>query len=233
MAGIHTGMRMTELSALVGLFRLVSPALPIGAFAYSRGLEHAVTRGWVSDEASAERWIVGLLTHSLSNLDGPLLVRIERALRAHDTQVALRWIELSRASRESRELLLEDEQTGRALLRLLIDLGVPHAQGLMATQAYSLVAGFAVAGIHHDVALRDLVAGLFYTACEGQTQAAVRLIPLGQTSGQRILSRAMAAIPACVDHALAVEDDDIGSLAPALALGSAWHETQYSRLFRS
>jgi len=224
---------MTDLTPLVGLLRLVSPALPIGAFAYSRGLEHAVTRGWVHDEATAERWIMGLLSSSLRNLDGPLLVRIERALRAHDMQAALRWIELSRASRESRELLLEDEQMGRALLRLLADLGVPHAHGLLSTHRHSLVAGFAVAGLHHGVAIRDLVAGLFYAACESQTQAAVRLIPLGQTSGQRILSSAMRAIPACVEHALAVDDDDVGSLAPALALGSAWHETQYSRLFRS
>lgn len=233
MGDTGTGTPMTEISSLVGLLRLVSPALPIGAFAYSRGLEHAVTRGWVHDEASAERWIAGLLIHSLSNLDGPLLVRIERALRANDMAAALRWIELSRASRESRELLLEDDQMGRALLRLLTDLGVPHAKELLDAQAHSLVAGFAVAGIHHGVAIRELVAGLFYAACEGQTQAAVRLVPLGQTSGQRILSSAMRAMAACVEHALAVEDHDIGALAPALAMGSAWHETQYSRLFRS
>jgi urease accessory protein len=213
--------------------RLVSPALPIGAFAYSRGLENAVARGWVHDEASAERWIVGLLSHSLSNLDGPLLVRIERALSQHDVQAVLRWVALSRASRESRELVLEDEQMGRALLRLLCDLDVPHAKGLYATQSFSLVAGFAVAGLFHRVTIRDLLAGLFYAACESQTQAAVRLIPLGQTAGQRILSSALRAIPACVAHALEAEDDDIGNLAPALALGSAWHETQYSRLFRS
>lgn len=224
---------MTELHALVGLFRLISPALPIGAFAYSRGLEHAVTRGWVTDEASAERWIAGLLTHALSNLDGPLLLRIERALAAHDVPAALRWIELSRASRESAELFLEDDQMGRALLRLLADLDVPHAKGLLATGRHSVVAGFAVAGLHHRIAVRDLVAGLFYASCESQVGAAVRLIPLGQTSGQRILAGLLRAIPACVDHALAVEDDDIGSLAPALALGSAWHETQYTRLFRS
>jgi urease accessory protein len=213
--------------------RLVSPALPIGAFAYSRGLENAVVRGWVNDEASAERWIVGLLSHSLSNLDGPLLVRIERALDQHDVQAVLRWVAFSRASRESRELVLEDEQMGRALLRLLADLDVPHAKGLYAVQSFSLVAGFAVAGLYHRVAIRDLLAGLFYAACESQTQAAVRLIPLGQTAGQRILSSALREIPACVEHALNVEDDDIGNLAPALALGSAWHETQYSRLFRS
>jgi urease accessory protein len=224
---------MTELNALVGLLRLVSPALPIGAFAYSRGLEHAVSAGWVHDEKSAEGWIVGLLEHSLCNLDGPLLVRIERALRAHDVCDALHWIEISRASRESRELLLEDDQMGRALLKLLADLDVPHAKGLLATLSHSLVAGFAVAGLHHGVAIRDLVAGLFYAACESQTGAAVRLIPLGQTSGQRILSSVLRAIPACVEHALEVLDDDIGNLAPALAMGSAWHETQYSRLFRS
>jgi len=227
------GTRMTEISSLVGLLRLVSPALPIGAFAYSRGLEQAVTRGWVRDEASAERWIIGLLQHSLCNLDGSLLVRIERALAAHDVPDAMRWIAISRASRESRELLLEDEQTGRALLKLLADLDVPHAAGLLATHSFSLVAGFAVAGRHHGIAIADLLAGLFYAACESQTGAAVRLVPLGQTSGQRILSSALCAIPACVEHALGVADDDIGSLMPALALGSAWHETQYSRLFRS
>lgn len=224
---------MLELAPLVALMRMVSPALPIGAFAYSRGLEQAVEKKLVCDEASAQRWILGLLEHSVARLDGPALLRVHAALEAGDVRGAVEWVAFVRASRESRELLLEDEQMGRALLRLCKDLEVPLAKALIERDAYSVVAGFAALGLHHGIERRALVAGLFYATCESQVSAAVRLVPLGQTAGQRILSSALALIPSCVDRALAIEDEDVGGYAPMLALCSAWHETQYSRLFRS
>ena len=97
----------------------------------------------------------------------------------------------------------------------------------------SSVAGFAVAGLATSIPLRELLAGFFYASVETQVGAAVRLIPLGQTAGQRILSRALVAIPSCVERACTLTDDELGYLAPGQAMASALHETQYSRLFRS
>ncbi len=224
---------MLELAPLVALMRMVSPALPIGAFAYSRGLEQAVERGIVSDEASARDWIIGLLEHSFGRLDAPVLVRVLAALEAGDMERAVRWVSFLRASRESRELLLEDEQMGRALLRLCKDLEVPLVPELIARDAAAVVAGFAALGLHHGIEKSALVAGLFYATTESQVSAAVRLVPLGQTAGQRILNAALAVMPQLALRALEVEDEDVGGYAPMLALCSAWHETQYSRLFRS
>jgi urease accessory protein len=211
----------------------VSPALPIGAFAFSRGLEGAVTRGQVHDESSAADWILGLLERATTSLDAPLLVRIHAALTRDDLAEAMRYIELGEASRESAELLLEDRAIGRALLRLLADLGTERAAELLATDKVSTAAGFAVAGLHAAIPIRELVAGFLYAGLESQVSAAVRLVPLGQTAGQRILSRALPLLPSCVERALSLGDDELGYLAPGQAIASALHETQYSRLFRS
>jgi urease accessory protein len=224
---------MADLWSLVSLLRLVSPALPVGAFAYSRGLEGAVARGLVRDEGSAAGWIIGLLERATVSLDGPLLLRVHAALERDDFEAAAAWIELGEASRESAELLLEDRQIGRALLRLLSDLGTPRAAALLAADKASVAAGFAVAGLHAGIPARELLAGFFYASVEGQVSAAVRLVPLGQTAGQRILSGALAVIPRCVERAVALGDDELGNLAPGHAIASALHETQYTRLFRS
>lgn len=224
---------MLELAPLVALMRMVSPALPIGAFAYSRGLEAAVEQKLVQDEPSARVWILSVIEHAFARLDAPVLVRVHAALEAGDVDGAVRWVSFLRASRESRELLLEDEQMGRALLRLCKDLEVPIARELSARDAVAVVAGFAALGLHHGIERRSLVAGLFYATAESQVSAAVRLVPLGQTAGQRILSAALALMPSLVEAALLIEDEDVGGFAPMLALCSAWHEAQYSRLFRS
>ena len=110
------------MSALPRLFQLVSPALPVGGYTWSRGLETAVERGWVTDEAGAREWITGLLGHALARLDGPLLVRAHRALRAGDDAAVTRWARLYDATRETAELQHESQATGRALVRLLVDL---------------------------------------------------------------------------------------------------------------
>src|SRR3954451_16156288 len=104
--------------------RWVSPTLPIGSYAYSRGLEYAVDAGWVHDESSALSWIGGLLRHSVAQLDAPVLVRLHRGLVAGDERVQNEWNTYLAASRESAELALEDTQMGQALVRLLRDTHV-------------------------------------------------------------------------------------------------------------
>ena len=214
------------------LLRLVSQSLPVGAFSYSRGLEAAVHAGWVRDEKTARAWILGALEANVAPLDGALFWRMVLALEAEDQErfeTANAWLA---AARESRELQREDRRLGEALLRLLTDLGVP---GAMRRQARGLTyaAAFAIAAHHWRIAPPAALRGLMWVYAEGQVTAAIRLVPLGHTAGQRILIEAADGVERAGARAESLRDDEIGNLAPALAMASAWHETQYSRLFQS
>jgi urease accessory protein len=233
---------MTEggapLAWLLPLLRFASPTLPVGAYAYSRGLEYAVHAGWVTDERSASDWIVGLLEHLGGQLDGPLFVRLYAALAAGDREQVERWNAWSLAARESAELRLEDTQLGAALVRLLVAQGPCAIADLDASRLagrddVTYGAAFALAMLQHVVPLSAALHAYLWTLTEAQVSAAVRLVPLGQTAGQRILAQVVECLPGQVERALVLEDDAIGAFAPALALGSALHETQYTRLFRS
>ena len=222
-----------SVGATLSLLRLTSPALPIGAYAYSRGLEGAVHAGAVCGASSTLSWILGSLEHVLCPLDGAIACRLYAAFVAADLDAVRRWSARLRASRESRELLLEDEQLGLALGRLLTSLGVDGADLRAADIAPTHVGAFMLAAVHAGIELPQALAGFYYAFCEGQVSAAQRLLPLGQTAGQRILAASLPVIERCVMQTLALADDDVGSTAPGLALYSASHETQYSRLFRS
>jgi urease accessory protein len=214
------------------LLRLVSQSLPVGGFSYSRGLEAAVHAGWIRDETTARGWILGTLETTVAQLDGALFWRMALALEAGDQErfnSANGWLA---AGRESREFQREDRRLAEALLRLLVDLGIPGAgryQGCDLTYA----AVFAIAANHWRIAPLSGLKGLMWVYVEGQVTAAIRLVPLGHTAGQRILIEAVDCIERASDRAASIGDDDIGNLSPALAMASAWHETQYSRLFQS
>ena len=214
------------------LLRLISPSLPVGAFSYSRGLEYAAEAGWVTDEASARDWILGTLEQSFARLDGALFWRMMQALAASDPDEFRRLDAWLAAGRESRELQLEDRRMGEALLTLLSDLEVPGALRARGEQL-TYPAAFAIAAHHWQVAPAAALKGLMWTIVEGQVAAAMRLVRLGHTAGQRILIAATPAIERSVAEARTIEDDAIGNVSVAMAMASAWHETQYSRLFRS
>lgn len=216
---------------LLRLLWLVSPALPVGGYAYSRALEYAVEAGWVSDVDSARSWILGVLERQVGTLDAPLLARLYDAWQADCTSDVLRWNELLCAARESRELALEDAQLGLSLARVLRDAGVERAQLLAGAPSY--VALFALACVHWGVARRDALLGYAFALAETQVTVATKLVPLGQSAGQRVLASLLERLPSLVDEALARGDEALGSYAPSLAFASARHETQYSRMFRS
>jgi urease accessory protein len=213
------------------LLWLASPALPTGAYAYSRGLELAVERGWVRDAASAHAWIAGLLARQVATLDAPLLARFHDAFTAGAAQDVERYRELSCAARETAELQLEDEQLGLALARVLRDAGVPHSE--RCRELGSFVAVFAHACVHFGIERRAAVTAFLFMVAENQLIAAIKLVPLGQGSGQAVLGQLLACIETLADAALALGDDEIGAFTPGLSLASALHETQYTRLFRS
>jgi urease accessory protein len=214
---------------LLRLLQLASPALPIGAFAYSQGLEHAVAAGWVTDESAAAGWILGLLESSLAALEVPVLRRLIAAFGAHDQREAGRWNDFLVASRGSAELRAEELRLGSALGRLLDTLEVPRPE----LAAPSHLAMFALAAAHWEIPTEEAAGGYLFAWAENQVGAASRLVPLGQSAAQRILSGAVAVIPAAVRRGLELDDDAIGFGATGQAIAAALHETQYSRIFRS
>ncbi|WP_244534460.1 urease accessory protein UreF [Halomonas caseinilytica] len=218
--------------ALVGLLQLVSPALPIGAFAWSQGLESAFELGWVGDEKSLETWVHGVLDDGLMHCDLPVLARAMRAWAAGDSAALTYWNDWLLANRETRELLEEEERLGAALVRLLDNLALlPSAPRPPESPGYVVM--FGLAAWRRDIDERSALLGFAWAWLENQLAVACKALPLGQTAAQRIIERMRPALTRAVETALTLPDDELGPALPGLALASALHETQYSRLFRS
>lgn len=218
---------------LLRLLQLASPMLPVGAYAYSQGLEWAVESGWVRDEASAADWIGGVLGQGPARLDVPVLARLYRAWENGDQERVHDWSRYLDAARESGELQAEARQLGESLAVLLEQLGIDAARDWKEVEYAGFPTLFALAAVRYRVPLPEAALGYLWAWCENQVAAAMKLVPLGQAAGQRILSTLIERLPDVAEAALAVGDDEIGTLAPRLALASARHETQYTRLFRS
>jgi len=220
--------------ALLSLLRLTSSSLPVGAFAYSQGIEYAVEAGWIRTAAEARDWISGLLLGVQRHQDVPLFARIYRAWEMDNHPLAARWDYVLMAWRETAELRAEERATGAALAHLLVALDVRRAGGTASAEAgFGCATMFALACVEWGIPLRDAAAGYLWSWCQNQVAAAVKIVPLGQTAGQRIVVDLTMMIPAIIESALAVADDDIGFSAPGLVFASARHEAQYTRLFLS
>jgi urease accessory protein len=217
---------------LLRLLQLVSPALPVGAFAYSQGLEWAVAAGWVSHARQAADWIGSLLIHNLANLEVPILSRLYSAWQTDRIQEFEAWNDYLLACRGSAELQQEDLHMGQTLRRLWLQLQPDRLKGLSCSAA-TFTAMFAVAACNWSIQLPAACSGLLWSWCENQVAAAMKLMPLGQTEGQKILMSLAEAIPGAVQHGLALKDNAIGAAAPGLSMANALHETQYCRIFRS
>lgn len=220
-------------AVLPRLLQLCSPALPVGAYAYSQGLESAVEHGWVHDQATAGAWILGLLNHTVRRLDLPVFARLYGAWDVEDADAVRRWNARLYASREAVELQREDQHLGAALARLLADLGVAEAAPWRNAPRVCFATLFSLAAVQWAIPLPEAATGYAWAWAENQVAAATRLIPLGQTAGQRLLIAAAPVITIAVTEGSQLADDEIGAAAPGLALAGALHETQYSRLFRS
>ena len=219
--------------ATLRLMQLCSPMLPVGAYAYSQGLEFAVSSGWIKDDNTTLMWIQELLENSLTNLDVPLLSRLHNAWSVNDKKNVLYWNDYLFASRDSRELQAEEQHLAHALARLLGDLGISEAVKWRENSRACFLTLFSLGASHWKIPLNEASWGYLWMWAENQVLAAIKLVPLGQTSGQKILSSAIAIIPELVSTGLSLKDENIGYTAPGQGIASALHETQYSRLFRS
>lgn len=215
------------------LYQLISPGLPVGAFTYSQGLEWAVEARWVRSEAELEAWITGMLLHSMATLELPVLLRLRQAFLQQDAEQVRYWCRYLLACRETSELRKEERQRGQALAVLLPHLEVVVAPEYDESVRSTQVAGFAIAAQHFDIAAEAACVGYLWSWLDNAVMAGVKLIPLGQTSGQKILLRLSEQLPSVLAKALSIDDEQVGSSTPAQAIASSRHETQYSRLFRS
>jgi urease accessory protein len=223
---------VSDLSQLHWL-QLCSPLLPVGAFAYSQALEQAAELGWIKTASELEHWLHGLLHHTIARTDLPLLACACRAWSRTDELEAQRVAQRMLALRESSELRAEEQRLGSALARVLSHLGVTRAAAFVGNPEASFVVMLALAANHWHVRLSDTLSGYAFTWLQNQVNAACRLLPIGQLDAQAITSRQLAFIPALVERATVTSDEELGVSAPGFALASAWHERQYSRLFRS
>ena len=230
-------------SALLQLIWLASPALPVGGFSYSEGLESAIDGGQVSDEASAGRWLRDQLALSLQRAELPLLASAFKAWqRVNSAQIAERITELNRWSvltRESREMRQQTEQMGRSMTEWLRQRRPDDARVTLLAAlrpAPTWPVAFALAAATTGAPLREVLLAFGFGWAENMVQASLKSVPLGQSAGQRLLASLADALPAAVDAAIATAAAGDGArqnLAPMLAITSARHEAQYSRLFRS
>lgn len=229
---IATAMTESQLN-LLKLLQLSSPTLPVGAFAYSQGLESAIEAGHIGDSKTLQRWILDSLNLNLKKVDLPVFSRLYRAWENNDHDAVLHWNNKLFAQRETRELRSEDHHLGLALARLLKDLDITEAEDLYKKEHLCFITSFTLAANKWQIELEQAANGFIWSWLDNQIAAAIKLVPLGQTDGQKVLSNLLPEIPEIIKEGLVVEDDEIGASLPMMVILSAQHETQYSRLFRS
>jgi urease accessory protein len=217
---------------------LASPALPICSFSYSQGLETAVELGIIKTEEDALKWIADGLTEIVGRCDAPVVVFIYRACQAQPLPDSLAqitdWNSWFLCSRESMELRRETEQMGWSLLQLANALNwIPLTSPAHPPDPIAFPTAFALSAAALKLSETTTLTAFCFSWLETQVAAAMKLVPLGQVAGQRILTHCRSRVADVVSSAANIPPDAISSWAPMLGIFSARHESQYSRLFRS
>ena len=227
-----------DLNEITALMQLASPALPIGGYSYSQGLEAAIDSGIVRDAPSAELWIQEVFLGVFARSEAPLWLLSYEAWSKQDINLVNRINEYFLASRETSELRSEAEQMGWSLLQIARSLGWGNESldQMARIKPLSLLTAHSYACFHLNIRAKNGLAAYGFSWIENQVAASLKAIPLGQVSGQQVLTHIRMLVPDMVDEAekRALSDlSKIENFSPMLAILSSRHETQYSRLFRS
>jgi urease accessory protein len=224
-------------ATMLQLMWLASPALPVGGFSYSEGLEAAVEAGHVRDEPGAAAWLVNQMRLGPARADLAVLARAHEAWERHDLARITALNDFLLCTRETHELRLQSVQMGRSLVEWLRNQQADDAQRLAHLAALapapSWPVAFALATARAGATAAQALQSHLFGWAENLVQAALKAVPLGQLAGQRLLQALVAEMPGLVAGALALPEPEWQSFSPMLAIASAQHETQYSRLFRS
>ena len=227
---------MTDDAALHRLLAWLSPSYPVGAFSYSGGLEWAVEAGDVNDEASLRRWLAMVVAEGGGFCDAVLFVHAHRSATEADDDALRTVAELAAALAPSKERFLETTAQGQAFVEATQTAWACATLDRLSTVwrgrvAYPVAVGVAAAG--HGIAIEPALFAFLHAVTANLISAGLRLIPLGQSDGQRILAALEGVVTATAQRALGASLDDIGSATVRADLASLRHETQYTRLFRS
>jgi urease accessory protein len=214
----------------------LSPAYPVGAFSYSGGIEWAVEAGDIADAATLAAWLAAVMGEGSGFCDAVLLVHAHRAVATGDDSALAGVAELAAAFAPTKERFLETTAQGRAFSETTRAAWPCAALDRLAAiwdgpLAYPVAVGVSSAG--HAIALEPALAAFLQALASNGVSAGIRLIPLGQTDGQRVLVGLEPVIATCGRRALACPLDEIGSATFRADIASMLHETQYTRLFRS
>lgn len=230
------------MSALLRLLQLTSPALPVGAYSYSEGLEWAVDRGQITSASQLQDWLVQNLGHGGIRIEGAVLVRVYQAIAAGDQARLLYWNQWLSASRETEELRNQSWQMGRSLLRLFEDLDsqdLAHPWPIewrevgAELQPCNFAVAFGIVAHQWQIPLEDALLGYLQSWASNLISAGIKVIPLGQTAGQQLQISLSPMLLAASQAIPRLADGDLRSSNWGAILASMGHETQYSRLFRS
>ena len=226
--------RNDRLWQLWKILQLASPALPVGAYSYSEGLEVLADQGTLKTAEDLQTWLTLELSYGSIAVEGAVFVRSYQAMQNQDLTGLRYWNEWWSALRETQELRQQSWQMGRSLVRL----GMAWEPSLQpwfeaAGDPCNFVTAFATIAAHWNLPLEAIVGAYLHSWLTNLVNAGVKLIPLGQTAGQQMLLHLQPALAQATHYALSQEDDQLGGWSHGLAIVSSQHETLYTRLFQS
>ncbi|MEI6444273.1 MAG: urease accessory protein UreF [Nostocales cyanobacterium ELA583] len=221
-------------SHFLAILQLASPALPVGAYSYSEGLEMLIENGTITNIENLKYWLKSELLYGSIRLDAAVMVRGFHAVQSGDMEALKRWNLWLSAARDTEELRAASWQMGRSLMQLLGKLE-PEILPVVSAVGYpgNYAIAFAIACAHWDINIQAALLAYLHSWANNLITAGIKLIPLGQTAGQELLLGLQPLLTTTVGEILTMEDDDLKCCNWGLSLASIQHETQYTRLFRS
>ena len=220
--------------ALLCLLQLASPALPVGAYSYSEGLETLVDKGTIENEQTLKHWLKQELQYGAIRLEAAVMVRAYQCVLVGDIEALGYWNNWLSAARETEELREQSWQMGRSLIRLLLVLQPDLASMINTVELpYNFAIAFGVAAAHWEIEASAALLGYLNSWITNLITAGVKLIPLGQTAGQQLLLELHTNLICATQEILTLEDAELNTCGWGLSLASMAHEIQYTRLFRS
>lgn len=240
---------------ILNLLQLASPALPVGAYSYSEGLESLVNDGIVTNLIELENWLTDNLKFGAIEMEAAIMVRAYLTINQEDFSQLIYWQNWANATRDTAELRQQSLQMGRSLIKLFFNLSASTENSVnslnllvnstpnMINQIYQQIEtdntfchwaiAYGITAAHWQIDLNTAILGYLHSWLTNLINAGVKLIPLGQTDGQKLLWSMQPAIYQTSQTVLELTDDDLVTCNWGLSLASMCHESQYTRLFRS